>query len=107
MLNPYQKKLILQKRKVSHFPSESVKPVRPILEIFEKLGNSDERVKRINRGVLVCCPFHGESHASCALYEDTNSFFCFTCKEAGDYITFTMKLANVGFTEALSIIDRL
>lgn len=102
MLNPYKKNLIGKKTF-----TETPKPVRPILELYEKLGSRDSHVKRINRGVMICCPFHSENNPSCALYEDTNSFYCFTCKESGDYITFTEKLMGVDFKEALSIIERL
>lgn len=107
MLTPYQRKQLFESRKhqsEKRFSNE--KPVKPILQIYEALSHG-EQTKRSGRATLICCPFHGEDNPSCALYEDTNSYFCFACKEAGDYITLVMKMANVDFKEALSIIERI
>lgn len=107
MLNPYQRNKLFESRKhQSENKFSNEKPVKPILQIYEALSHG-EQTKRSGRATLICCPFHGEDTPSCALYEDTNSFFCFACKEAGDYITLVMKMAGVDFKEALSIIERI
>lgn len=100
MLNPFKKN---SRDFNSKFPD---KPVRPITLICEKLCPSPKE-KRSGRALLVCCPLHGENNPSCALYDDNNTFYCFSCHEQGDYITFVQKVMSVDFKEALSIIERL
>jgi len=107
MLNPYQRNKVFESRKLqSNTKFSNEKPVKPILEIYQSLSH-DEPTKRSGRATLICCPFHGEDNPSCALYEDTNTFHCFACKESGDYITLVMKMAGVDFKEALAIIERI
>lgn len=100
MLKAFQKN---QLKTGGFTPTE--KPVRSIVTLYEKLIGG--KVKRSGRATLVCCPIHGEEHPSCALYEDTNSFYCFSCGAEGDYITFVEKTQNVDFKEALKIIEKL
>lgn len=85
------------------------KPTKPIVEIYEKLVGG--KIKRSGRASLVCCPIpshgHEEKHPSCALYPDTNSYFCFSCGAKGDYINFVELTQNVDFKQALEIIKNL
>lgn len=54
-----------------------------------------------SRGYLGLCPFHGEKTPSFHVYTDTQSYYCFGCKESGDIFTFTMKTQGLTFLEAL------
>ena len=99
MLNPFKKHLINK-----GFERQE-KPVESIVKIHEYLIGGTQR--RSARAVLICCPFHGENTPSCALYEDTSSYFCFSCNASGDYINFVEKTQNVGFKEALEIIRNI
>lgn len=99
MLNQATKFKFYQKKT---FPD---KPKANIVSLYEKLVGGS--IKRTGNTVLVCCPFHHEIHASCALYEKTSSFYCFSCSATGSYIDFVMKLNNVNFKEALEIIKNL
>ncbi|MDD4026990.1 MAG: CHC2 zinc finger domain-containing protein [Candidatus Shapirobacteria bacterium] len=94
-----------QKLKVGKSFEKDVKPVRPITLIYEKLIGG--KMRKSGRATLVCCPIHGEQHPSCALYDDTNSFTCFSCGEHGDYINFVERTQNVDFKQALEIIKNL
>lgn len=92
------------KLKVGGFERKE-KPVRSIISIYEKLIGG--KTKKSGRATLVCCPIHKEEHPSCALYEDNNTFYCFSCGAEGDYITFVEKIMNIDFKEALQIIEKL
>ena len=81
------------------------KPTANIVDLYEKLV--DGQIKKTGNTILVCCPFHQEKHPSCALYEKTNSFYCFSCSASGSYIDFVMKIKNVDFKGALEIIKNL
>ena len=50
------------------------------------------------------CPFHEEKNPSFCLYIDTNSYYCFSCKEGGDVIDLCMKLKKISFREAVEFL---
>ena len=50
------------------------------------------------------CPFHQENTPSCALYPNTQNYYCFSCLPTEDSIDLVMKFANVDFKEAIEII---
>jgi DNA primase len=53
------------------------------------------------------CPFHDDGKMpSFTIYTATNTFFCFShdCRASGDVISYVMRLHNVDFKEALTIL---
>lgn len=54
---------------------------------------------------LINCPFHEEKSASCAIYKDTQRFFCFGCKAKGDAITFVQKFKGLSFGQAVKYLE--
>ena len=52
----------------------------------------------VNRGNMVCCPFHNDRTPSMKLNEDY--FYCFGCGATGDVIDFAAKLFNLSSYEA-------
>lgn len=71
----------------------------PILEIAEP---NLAKIKRVGRCHMACCPFHADKTPSLAFYEDTNSFYCFSCGKGGDVIRFVETLYNCGFKDAIT-----
>lgn len=59
------------------------------------------RQGRTHKGL---CPFHNEKTPSFMVYEDTQSFYCFGCGAGGDAITFTMKIENLDYVEAVKFL---
>ena len=45
---------------------------------------------KVNRGDMICCPFHDDRHPSMKLNRDY--FFCFGCGATGDVIDFVARL---------------
>ena len=41
---------------------------------------------KVNRGDMICCPFHDDRHPSMKLNEDY--FYCFGCGTTGDVIDY-------------------
>lgn len=102
-LNPFQKSNLKIARpgeftKGSTRISPENKP--NIISAFESIVGTDQRMKRSGRAMLALCPFHGESNPSFAMYEDTNSYYCFTCGVKGDSFTFIMEQMNCTFPAA-------
>ena len=52
----------------------------------------------VNRGSMICCPFHADRTPSMKLNEDY--FYCFGCGATGDVIDFTARLYNLTPKEA-------
>lgn len=58
-----------------------------------------------NSKEFACCPFHNEKTASFKVYDGDRGYYCFSCGESGDVITFVQKFFNLSFPEALRKID--
>lgn len=57
-------------------------------------------------GGLYCCPFCGSGHGphktgAVQYYPETNTAFCFSCKERIDALALYMKLSGLSYTEAV------
>lgn len=62
------------------------------------------QIKRAGSVSKCLCPFHSEKTASCTIYNDTQSFYCFGCGAGGDVITFIMKIENLDYFEAIKLL---
>lgn len=71
---------------------------------IDSVMSSYVSLKRQGRNSVCLCPFHSEKSPSCVIYNDTNSFFCFGCGAGGDVITFTMKIENLDYVEAVKFL---
>lgn len=71
---------------------------------IDSVMSSYVSLKRQGRNDVCLCPFHSEKSPSCVVYLDTNSFFCFGCGAGGDVITFTMKIENLDYVEAIKFL---
>lgn len=103
MLNPFKKsnlKIAKPKSFTKSFNQNNHKEKPNIVECFESVMGTDQRMKRSGRAILALCPFHGEHNPSFAMYEDTDSYFCFTCEAKGDSYTFLMEILNFDFVAA-------
>lgn len=61
-------------------------------------------LKKRGRTHVCNCPFHSEKTPSCTVFPDTQSFYCFGCGAGGDVITFTMKMENLPYREAVRLL---
>lgn len=61
-------------------------------------------LKKRGRTHVCNCPFHSEKTPSCTVFPDTQSFYCFGCGAGGDVITFTMKMENLSYIEAVRLL---
>ena len=53
------------------------------------------------------CPFHGDRNPSFVVYPQTQTFYCFGCREHGDVLTFLMRQKRLTFPEALNALREL
>lgn len=76
----------------------------PIVQIAEQNGL---HTRKVGTHFVILCPFHDERTASCTLYPETNSFYCYGCSLGGDVIKFTRELRRENFTETINYLNRI
>ena len=62
------------------------------------------QLRRRGRTCTGLCPFHNEKTPSFHVYPDNQSFYCFGCGAGGDIITFTKKINNLDYVEAVKLL---
>ncbi len=68
---------------------------------IEDVVSSYVSLKRTGRSLKGLCPFHNEKTPSFTVYPETKSFYCFGCQASGDIISFTMRMENLDYVEAV------
>jgi DNA primase len=84
-------------------PEDFIERLKNSIDI-ESVINPYAELKRAGRGSVCLCPFHSEKTASCYVYSDTQSFFCFGCGAGGDMITFIRLIENLDYIEAVRFL---
>lgn len=59
------------------------------------------------RYLTACCPFHEDRSPSFVVYTETQSFYCFGCREHGDVLDFLMKIEGLTFPEAVETLKEI
>jgi len=67
---------------------------------IEKIYSGE--LKRTGGKLRGLCPFHSERTPSFFIYENTNTFYCFSCNSGGNVIDFYCKLYNMDFKESIN-----
>lgn len=98
MLNPYQKKTL----KIATQQFEKIEEKPNIITVFEHFDQDDQVLRKSGQATLALCPFHGENHPSFAMYDETNTYFCFACGVKGDSYNFIMEMQKIDFKEAIA-----
>lgn len=73
--------------------------------IDSTIGRYINTIRRGNDYVALC-PFHSEKTPSFHIYTDTQSFYCFGCGAGGDVITFTKRIENLDYIEAVKLLSQ-
>ena len=78
--------------------------LREANHIEDVMGSYVNLIRR-GRNYVCNCPFHSEKTPSCYIYlDDDPHFYCFGCGAGGDVITFIMKIENLFFPEAVTLL---
>jgi len=97
MLNPFLKKT-LNIRTYITVKKEDRKP--NIITTFTHFF-PESILKHSGQTQMSLCPIHGENNPSFAMYEETNTYYCFSCQATGDSYTLIMKIKGTEFKEAV------
>lgn len=71
---------------------------------IEQVIGSYVTLKRAGSNLNGLCPFHSEKTPSFTVFPATKSFYCFGCGAGGDVITFTMRMENLDYVDALGVL---
>lgn len=84
-------------------PEEFLQELRDRNDITDVIS-SYVTLKRAGRLYSGRCPFHNEKTPSFYVYPDTQSFYCFGCGAGGEVITFTKKIENLDYIDAVKFL---
>jgi DNA primase len=73
---------------------------------IEKLVGSYVELRPSGRRFLARCPFHEDRRPSFVVFPETQSFYCFGCREHGDALSFLTRVENLSFGEAMKVLRR-
>ncbi|MBQ3402993.1 MAG: DNA primase [Synergistaceae bacterium] len=79
---------------------ELIEQIKSSLDIADIIGRKVS-LRPAGRGFVGLCPFHADNTPSFHVYTDTQSYYCFSCHEAGDIFSFVMKSEGLSFPEAI------
>jgi DNA primase len=74
---------------------------------IEKLVGRYVELRPSGKRFLAHCPFHEDRRPSFVVFPDTQSFYCFGCREHGDALNFLMRIENLSFGEAVRVLRQL
>ena len=88
---------LLDKR-IQHIRTEI--PIEEVVAEYVQLHSS-------GKNLVGHCPFHDDRVPSFTLYLQSGTYHCFGCRAHGDIIDFVRAMENLGFGEALEVLDTL
>ncbi len=77
-----------------------IEEIKRRLSIVDVIGQRVS-LKKSGKNYKGLCPFHAEKSGSFYVWPDSESYYCFGCKESGDAFNFLMKTEGLSFGEAL------
>ena len=88
-------------------PEEVIERIKQENDIVDVVSES-VKLKKAGRNYSGLCPFHHEKTPSFSVSPDKQIYKCFGCGEAGNVISFVMKVRNLGFIDAVKYLaDRV
>ncbi|BAU27271.1 DNA primase [Aneurinibacillus soli] len=88
------------KNMAGRIPEEIIEQVRTKSDIVDVIGQY-VHLKKTGRNYFGLCPFHSEKSPSFAVHPDKQLFRCYGCGEAGNVLSFVMKVEGLEFPEAV------
>jgi DNA primase len=86
--------------KISDEFIEKIKDQNDIVDVISE----SVKLRRTGRNYSGLCPFHNEKTPSFSVSSDKQIYKCFGCGEAGNVITFVMKVKNLSFIDGVKYL---
>ncbi|MDI6777410.1 MAG: DNA primase [Syntrophales bacterium] len=88
-----------------YIPADKIEEIKNRTDIVSVISEY-LTLKKVGRNFRGLCPFHKEKTPSFTINYDKQIFYCFGCGEAGNVITFLMKINNISYPEAVRYLAR-
>lgn len=86
---------------------DSIDRVLSAVDIVTVIKADGVKLKRSGRILKGICPFHDDHSPSMAVYEDTQSYYCFVCGAGGNAVNYLMKRKNMTYPEAIKHLGKM
>ena len=90
------------------FPKEFIDEVLRATSISRILGKfitwDNKKTKSGKGDYWACCPFHAEKTPSFHATEKTGTYYCFSCHEKGNVLTFLQKSRGLSFVDSIKFL---
>lgn len=101
MINPFAKNKLSIKKIQKHTATKT-----SILKAYAVCVGTSSKTIRSGLATIVFCCFHDDGKKpSLALYEGTESYYCFTCGAHGDTYTFIKERQGLDFIGAVKFAE--
>jgi DNA primase len=84
---------------------ELIEGLKALISI-EKLVGQYIELRPSGQRFVARCPFHADRRPSFVVFRETQSFYCFGCREHGDVLNFLMRIESLTFGEAIKVLRR-
>jgi DNA primase len=69
--------------------------------ILDIIAEYDIELRNEGEVIRAYCPFHNDTgRPNLTIYPETDSFYCFACKESGNSIAFVSKMDGISYSDA-------
>lgn len=89
-----------QSESSAYIPAEVINKIKNSIDIVEYISLQQD-VSKKGKDYYTRCPFCGTSDAL-VIYPETKSFYCFSCTNCGDTITYLMRTKDLDYKTAIS-----
>lgn len=86
-------------------PENVVEEIRERTDLVDLVGEY-LKLERRGKNMVGLCPFHNEKTPSFTVSPEKQLFHCFGCGASGNVFSFIMKMDNLSFPEAASVLAR-
>ncbi|MBR2444752.1 MAG: hypothetical protein IKB27_05065 [Clostridia bacterium] len=77
--------------------------LKDLIDIVEYVSEN-QKITKSGKNYNTKCPICG-NEKTLVIFPETKSFYCFSCANGGDIITYVMKSKNVGYLDAIDILS--
>ncbi|MDR2338027.1 MAG: toprim domain-containing protein [Deltaproteobacteria bacterium] len=84
-------------------PQDIIEEIRRRSNILELMGDL-QKLRRVGKGYMACCPFHEEKTPSFSINEEEGLFHCFGCGKKGTVFDYVMETKRLTFIEAVRFL---
>ena len=91
----------------THYDSEALKEMCNLIDLLEYASQSVDFTKRGRDTYAAHCPLHVDKTPSLFITPSKNAFYCQSCHQGGNLLTWLVKMEHLSFKEAAEKLCQL